>query len=257
MLQHRILLIALIYCLSVSFATTAFAEKVVVYGDEAYPPVIYLDQGKIKGILPEIFARLSKDTGDTYELILVPWKRAMQESMHEKGGITNFSLTRERANLYDFSEPIYTDSLQLVVLKGHEFAFKDALDLKGKIVGGNAGASFGEKIDQAITDGVFVMERDPHRLSRMLKLLHGRMDVAIIGNGIESFEALLDSNPELAENKSKFIVLPYPLANDTLHLAFVKSMHMKPVLARFNNALIDFKKTKEYKQIIARQDKSK
>ncbi len=257
MFRHRIILIALICCLLASHTKTALAEKIVIYADEAYPPVIYLDHDKIKGIFPDLFARLSKDTGDTYEFILVPWKRALQESMHGKGGITNFSLTKERANLYDFSEPIYTDSLQLVVIKGHEFAFKDVLDLKGKIVGGNAGASFGEEVDQAITDGVFVMERDPHQLSRMLKLLHGRMDVAIIGNGIESFELLLSSNPELAKNRSKFIILPHPLTNDFLHLAFIKSMNMKPALTRFNKALIDLKKTKEYKQIILQQERGK
>jgi polar amino acid transport system substrate-binding protein len=253
MFRHRMTIITMMYCLLLSTATTAFAEKVVVYGDDANAPVMYLDQGKAKGILPDIFARLSKDTGDTYELILVPWKRALQESMRGKGGIANFSYTKERADLYDFSEPIYIDDLKLVVLKNHEFTFNKIEHLKGKTVGGAAGASFGEEIDKAINDGTIVIDRDPHQLSRMLKLLRGRIEVAIIGGA--AFDLLLVSNPELAANKSKFIALPNPLANDSLHLAFIKSMNMKPILARFNKALIDFKKSKEYKKIILQQEK--
>lgn len=257
MSRNSSVLIAFIFCVSSLFASTAFAEKIVIYGHEASFPATYSDQGKVKGILPDIFARLSRDTGDTYELILVPWKRGLLEAELGKGGITNFSYTKERAILYDFSEPIYSASLRLVVLKGHEFSFKGINDLKGKIVGANAGAVFGGEIDQAITDGVFAMERDQNKIFRLLKLLHGRMDVAIIVGDIENNESLIASNPELKKNKSKFVVLPNPLIEDSLCLAFVKTMNMKPALMRFNKALIDFKKSNEYKQIIQRYDKIK
>jgi polar amino acid transport system substrate-binding protein len=255
MFLHRFVLKALILCVSSLYASTAFGEKVVVYAHEAYFPAVYLDHGKATGILPDIFTRLSKDTGDTYELVLVPWKRALQQSLNGKGGITSFSFTKERAILYDYSEPIYDDELQLVVLKGHEFVFREIVDLKGKTVGGNVGAVFGEKIDQAIADGMFKMERDEAHISRLLKLLHGRMDVAIMAGGAENIESLLVSNPELKEARSKFVVLPNPFAKDTLFLAFVKTMNMKPALARFNKALADLKKSKEYKQIILRHDR--
>ena len=256
MLSHMFKLQVLILCVLSLFAPTALAEKIVIYGDEAYAPVIYLDHGKITGILPDIFANVSKDTGDTYELILVPWKRALQQSMYSKGGIVGISVTKEREKLFDFSQPIYDDDLQLVVLKGHEFIFNDLKDLKGKTIGGAAGAIYGEDFARAKTAGIIVIDEDPHQLSRMRKLLQGRMEVAIIGNGIAGFESLLASDPELEANRNKFTLLPRPLARDSLHLAFLKSMNMKPALARFNKALSDLKKTKEYKQIIMRHDKS-
>lgn len=257
MFWHSSTLKVLILCVSSLYASTTLAEKIVIYGDEAYVPVIYLDHGKANGILPDIFARVSIETGDTYELILVPWKRALQQSMYSKGGITGFSVTKERISLYDFSEPIYDDDLRLVVLKGHEFIFHELEDLKGKNIGGAAGAIYGEDFAQAINAGIIVIDEDPHQLSRMRKLLRGRIDVAIIGNGVAGFELLLASDPELQANRNKFVVLPHPLTTDSLHLAFLKTMNMKPALARFNQALIGLKKTSEYKKIIMRQDRSK
>lgn len=230
---------------------SAHCEHLVVYGDETYAPVIYTDQGKPAGILPAIFARLSKDTGDTYELVLVPWKRALMESEHARGGITNISRNKAREAFYDFSLPMYDDDIQLVVLKGKEFDYRELKDLKGKTVGGAAGASYGDEVDKAIAEGGITVDRDPGQLSRMRKLLAGRMDVAIVGNGMVGLELLLGSDPELAANRSKFVVLPHPLVRDPLHLAFAKTMEKKPALERFNKALTVFKKSAEYRKLLS------
>ncbi|TXT41447.1 MAG: hypothetical protein FD135_233 [Comamonadaceae bacterium] len=247
---HRLLRFVLA-CLVVAWlSNTAHADDVVIFGDNAYAPVSYLDGGKPAGIFPVIFNRLSRDTGDRYEFVLLPWKRALRESLRGSGGITNFSWTQERDKSYDFSEPIYFDDIQLVVLKGKEFAFAEVKDLKGKIAGGAAGASYGEEVDRAIADGIFSVDRDDNQGFRMRKLLAGRIDVAIIGNGTAGFELLLDLDPELKAMRSKFIVLPHPLTRDPLYLAFAKSMHMKPKLERFNQALSAFKRTAEYQKMI-------
>lgn len=228
----------------------ALADKLVVYGDEAYAPVIYLDNGKPAGILPAIFSRLSKDTGDTYELILVPWRRALVESETNRGGITNISRNKSREIYYDFSLPIYDDDIQLVVLKGKEFRYRELIDLKGKTVGGAYGASYGDDVDRAIAVGVITVERDPGQLSRMRKLLSGRVDVAIVGNGVAGFETLIASAPDLLASRSQFVVLPQPLLRDSLHLAFSKTMNMKPALERFNKALVALKNSPEYQKLV-------
>ena len=250
MSSHRLLHVVLACLVFAFLSNTACAGDVVVYGDNAYAPVSYLDAGKPAGIFPAIFNRLSRDTGDHYEFVLLPWKRAQRESLRGIGGITNFSWTEERDKLYDFSQPIYFDDIQLVVLKGKEFAFAEIKDLKGKIAGGAAGASYGEEVDRAIADGIISVDRDDNQGFRMRKLLAGRIDVAIIGNGTAGFEQLLALDPELQARRSSFVVLPHPLTHDPLYLAFAKSMHMKPTLERFNQALAAFRKTAEYQQMI-------
>lgn len=228
----------------------AGAETLRVYGDEAYAPVIYLEQGRAQGILPAIFARLEQDTGDRYELVLVPWARAVRESQRGSGGITNVSRTKAREALYDFSEPMYYDEIQLVALKGHEFAFKQVSDLRGKTVGGASGASYGDAFDQAAAQGLFTLEPDPNQQSRLRKLLHGRMDVAIIGNGQAGLNQLLASAPDLAAARPQLVVLPTPLLRDPLHLAFAKTMHKQAALTRFNQALAKLKTSPEYPRLL-------
>lgn len=231
-------------------AAPAAAEKLVVYGDDAYAPVIYLHQSKAAGIIPAILSRLQKDTGDTYDLVLVPWKRAVLESERQGGGITGISRNQVRDQFYDFSLPIYDDDIHLVVLKGREFVFKDLADLRGKFLGGALGASYGGVVDAAIDAGVFTVDRDPKQQVRLHKLLLGRMDAAIVGNGIGGLEHLIASDPELQANRSRFVMLPQPLVRDPLHLAFAKSMHKTAALDRFNKALVKFKKSPEYLKLI-------
>jgi len=141
----------------------------------------------------------------------------------------------------------YSNGNDMVIAKPGINSIKD---LKGKIAGGAAGASYGEEVDRAITDGIFSVDRDDNQGFRMRKLLAGRIDVAIIGNGTAGFELLLNLDPELKAMRSKFIVLPHPLTRDPLYLAFAKSMHMKPKLERFNQALSAFKRTAEYQKMI-------
>ncbi|MDR7151330.1 ABC-type amino acid transport substrate-binding protein [Hydrogenophaga palleronii] len=235
---------------SACLSHTAYADDIVVYGDDAYAPVSYLDGGKPAGVFPAIFNRLSRDTGDRYEFVLLPWNRALRESRLGGGGIGNFSWNEERDKLYDFSEPIYSDDIQLVVLKGKEFAFAGVQDLKGKTAGGALGASYGEEIDRAIADGVFSVDRDDNQRFRMRKLLAGRIDVAIVGNGTAGFELLFALDPKLKAMRNEFVVLPHPLTRDPLHVAFAKSMNMKPALERLNRALSAFKQTAEYQEMV-------
>lgn len=241
---------AVCICVFSCMALRAHAENLVIFGDNSYPPIIYLDHDQPAGILPAIFARLEKDTGDTYELRLLPWKRAMKNAQNGEGGITNISRNKAREKLYNFSLPIYDDDISLVVLKGHEFDFKTLKDLKGKTLGGLSGASYGEAVDQAISSGELDVERENGEQSRLLKLLAGRLDVAIIGNGVAGLDVILASDPGLAANRSQFVLLPKPLVRDPLHLAFSKTMNVQPALERFNKALVALQHTVEYRQLI-------
>ena len=242
-------------CVCVLFCMTlrADAENLVIYGDNSYPPIIYLNHGKTAGILPAIFARLEKDTGDTYELRLLPWKRALKNAQNNEGGITNISRTKAREKFYDFSQPIYDDDISLVVLKGNEFEFNTLKDLQGKKLGGLSGASYGEEVDQAISNGELHVERENGEQSRLLKLLAGRIDVAIIGNGIVGLEVILASDPRLVANRSQFVLLPQPLVRDPLYLAYSKAMNLRPALERFNKALVALKHTDEYQQLMGKK----
>ncbi|NVO05462.1 MAG: transporter substrate-binding domain-containing protein, partial [Rhodoferax sp.] len=210
------------------------AETLVVYGDDSYAPVIYLDAGKPAGTLVDILQAVGQKTGEVYDLQLRPWKRAYEEARSGQGALVGASLTAERSALFDFSDPIYADDIQVVVRRDRAFVFNQLKDLKGKVMGGVIGASYGQEVDQAIKDGLFTVDLDIGQSSRLLKLLAGRMDGALIGNGQAGFEAVLHSSPELLAQRNQLLVLKTPLTRDMLYFAIPKSMNKRDAIERFN-----------------------
>lgn len=242
------------WIVAIAFACSGIAvnaELLVVFGDESYPPVIHLRDGKPAGILPAIFTRIETLTGDKYDLRLTPWKRAYEQALRGEGGVTNISFNEERDKIFDFSKPIYDDDIQIVTLKDRSFPYSSLADLKGKVVGGLNGAAYGADVDKAIAAGLFTIERDFSQVGRLRKLLAGRQDAAFVGNGQIGFNLIIDSSDELRAQRDKFVILPTPLARDPLHLAFAKSMNKRAALERFDAALDKLRKSGELKKLAA------
>jgi len=233
------------------FSHSASAEEIVIYSSDTFQPQIFLSNGKPAGIVPALFQRLSQDTGDTYQFILLPWKRAISESSAGHGGIVNFSLTEERQVLFDFSDPIYKNEVELTVLKERESEFKNVDDLNGKTFGVPLGAIFSGEFEKAVNNKLYFIDTDSQPVSRIKKLLLHRIDVAVLGQSF--LKHATKSDPFLIANQDKFIILPFQVIHDWEYLAFPKSMHMQPAIDRFNKALFAFKKTKEFQQLIDRK----
>lgn len=224
------------------------ADDFVIYGGESFQPQIYLKNGTPSGIIPALLERLSKDTGDTYQLVLVPWKRALSEATAGHGGITSISRTEARASVFDFSDPLYKNLVKLTVLKTRAAEFKDISDLTGKTLGLPLGTQFGGAFDQAVSNKTILIDADSSPESRIKKLLRGRIDVAVLGG--PGLKETIRLDPYLMENYDKLTILPFPLTEDWMYLAFPKSMHRQAAMARFNKALAALKKTREYQKII-------
>ena len=248
MFINRFIFAVLIGILGGGWTYQANADEIVVYSGDSFKPQIYLVNGKPVGYVPALFERISRDTGDTYRFILLPWKRAVSESAAGLGGISNFSWTAERAKLFDYSDPIFINRSYLLVKKGNAFPFTSLNDLRGKRIGALLGSSYGEEFDKAAEEKLFVVDYDSNEVLRLKKLLVGRFDAAIIE--LDTYNLMVSSDPDLMSSKDEFAFLPKSLIDDKLYLAFPKSMHMLPALKRFNLALNALKKTREYQKII-------
>ena len=227
------------------------AETLLVYGDDSYFPVVHQKGGQPVGVLPAILKAAQALTGDTYVLQLSPWKRAYELAARAEGGVVGVSFNTERAKTFDFSKPIYDDDIQIVTLKSHPMVFNTLEDLKGKVIGGVLGASYGEEVDKAIADGLFTVDRDVGQPGRLRKLLAQRLDAAFVGNGAAGFDGVVNSSEELRTNRDKFLVLSKPLTRDPLHLAFSKSMNKQAALARFDTAVEKMRKSGQLKRLAA------
>lgn len=230
----------------------AHAETLVVYGSDRFPPISYLEAGKAEGIFPKILRRLQAETGDIYDIRLAPWARVMRMASSGEGAAANLSWNSERAEIYDYSVPLYVSEVVVVVRKGREFPFETLQDLKGKLIGLGLGSSYGDAVDEAIAKGVFAVDRDADQQSRMLKLLAGRVDAVFVGSGREGVRYMLESEPELRGRIDQFAVLPKAVRSDPLYLGYLKSAGKKPAIERLNKAFLRLKAQGAFNDILVK-----
>jgi len=237
--------------LLVAQGAMAQAETLVMLGDDRYAPLIYNQGTKAAGTLPAVLARVEKLTGDRYEIRLSPWKRAYALASEGAGGLIGVSYNSERAKLFDFSKPFYNDDIQVVTRADRTFAFSKLTDLQGKLMGGVNGASYGDEVDKAIANGLLKVERDVGQSGRLRKVLAGRLDAALVGNGPAGLNAIVASDRELSAQRKRFVILPTPLARDPLHIAFAKSMGKTDAIQRFDAAIASLRTSGELQRIVS------
>jgi ABC-type amino acid transport substrate-binding protein len=231
-------LLAMVLAILAACASIVCAAEILITGNEAKIPKIYLKDNMPTGILIDIARYIDKRMdGYTFTFELYPWARAYALAEHGEAGIIGLSMTTERLAIFDYSDPIYYDEVIVVVRKGKEFPFETLTDLRGKTVGIGRSGTFGDEFDNAKKSGLFLVEEDSGDVSRLEKLLAGRIDCALISPGLFSLHQTIASDANLTRAKDQFTALPRPFKRDPNYLGFAKSMHMRNFLDKFNAVL--------------------
>jgi polar amino acid transport system substrate-binding protein len=229
---------ALVLLASLFAVASAWAADVVIFGSDYSIPKAYVQNGENKGVLVDILKYIDERLPNhQFTIRLAPWSRAYKNAVDGAGGIVGISKTAEREVLFDYSEPVYTDSVMIVVLAGKAFNFKMIADLNGKTIGIGRRGSYGDDFDNALKAGLFRLEEDSGPANRLRKLLAGRMDGGLFNGGVAGFLQVLQEDRELYALRGKFEVLPVPLKIDPNYLAFSKGMHQQDLLNEVNKIL--------------------
>lgn len=253
--MYRHLNILLVCIFTLLPVTKLSACEITLFGNENKPPKYWLENKIPKGILVDMVKYLEKEVDCVFIVSLSPWKRAYYNAKHEKGGIIGLSKTKNRLELFDFSDEMFVDELLIVVKKGNEFDYNSIDDLKGKIIGMTRGSIYGEAFERATEDGLFSVQEDNGVVGRFKKLLAGRIDLLIIGPGIASFDAVIQSDSILSANQQQFTLLPIPFKHDPNFLGFAKTLNKTLLIERINQALRKGKNSGEFHAIIRRHMK--
>lgn len=208
-----------------------------VYGSDRYEPLLHLRDGQPAGSLVEILKASQRHSGDRFDIELTLWQRALRLAEAGQGGLIGVSRTRERETWLDYSRPIHETTLLLAVRKGETFALRSIADLEGKTLGMAMGTTGGDAFDEAERDGRIRVIRDRGAPQRLLALMAGRLDAAVLSGGSGSLERVVQRMPDPAAARAALEVIESPLLRDRLHLAFPKSLGARPVLNRFNAAV--------------------
>ncbi len=131
-------------------AETTDAKVFVVATDTTFAPFEFEnDNGEMVGIDLDLLAAIAEDQGFTYELQSVGFSAAVTalEAGEVDAVIAGMSITDERVQKYDFSEPYYDSGVGMAVAAGSEIDSYE--DLEGQQVAakiGTEGCSFAESI---------------------------------------------------------------------------------------------------------------
>lgn len=244
-MKRRLPAVIWLALLLISWPTLSMAkdEAVRVAVDAAYPPYMY-GTAPAKGLYPEIIRTAFSLSGIPVAVSGYPRKRALILGREGKVAIGGIYQNLERMALFDYSDPIYRETLRVCVKAGHGFPFNGVVDLTGKRIGINRGWSYGEVFDSARQACLFVADEATDNLANLKKLMLGRVDCIIVD------ELSLSQILYQMGLRDEVDMLDVPATVNSVHLVFAKHTQQTHVLDRFNQGLVKMKANGTYSRIL-------
>ncbi len=124
-------------------AGTASAENLKVVTDPSFVPFEMMDQetGEMIGFDMEIIAEVAKRAGFEYDLQTMDFNGIIPalQTGNVDIAIAGITITEEREQIVDFSDPYYDSGLRILVREGSDM--KELSDLEGKKIGTKIGST--------------------------------------------------------------------------------------------------------------------
>lgn len=180
------------------------AGKLVVGVEGTYPPFTYHDDnGELTGLDIELGKALADKLGVEVEFQEAAWDSLLIGIDTERFDtvINSVSITDERAEKYDFSDPYYYEARRVVV-RADDDSIHGPGDLNGKKIATNTTNAF---IPWYEEQGVEVVGIDTSGEAIDL-LLSGRVD--FVGINVPVLNAYLQEHPDAADKVKEAFVIP-------------------------------------------------
>jgi polar amino acid transport system substrate-binding protein len=162
------------------FTQAAFAEKLRIGSEGAYPPFNLIDaSGKVVGFDLDIAHALCAKMKVECEVVTSDWDGIIPALNAKKFDfiVASMSITDERKKAVDFTDPYYTNKLQFIGPKGTEVKV-DKAGLKGKVVGAQRATIAGEWLEKNLGSAVDLKLYDTQE-NAYLDLSSGRIDLVL------------------------------------------------------------------------------
>ncbi|WP_024303539.1 ABC transporter substrate-binding protein [Pseudogulbenkiania sp. MAI-1] len=156
------------------------AERVVLYGDQAYPPYSYLENGEFKGIYVDLLLAAAKRMAPDYRIELqpTPWRRGL--AMLENGqalGLFPPYRRPERRYIDSYSIPLYRERVVVVcnrkAMNRPRRRFPE--DFGDVVIGVNAGFALSGALVEARKRGQVQVEEANGTVANLRKLALDRI----------------------------------------------------------------------------------
>ncbi|MDI7743069.1 basic amino acid ABC transporter substrate-binding protein [Lysinibacillus fusiformis] len=161
------------------------ATKLVVGTDAAYAPFeSFDDSGKIVGIDVDVVNAIGEEVGVDFEINNVAWEPLFQQVTNGEVdlGVSAITITEERKETYDFTEPYY-EATQLIVTK-EDSDIASLADLKDKKIGvqiNTTGHYAAQDLQGKTSTSILPYETTPIAIQ---EVINGTVDAAIGDNAV-------------------------------------------------------------------------
>lgn len=180
------------------------AGKLVIGVEGTYPPFTYHDDsGELTGLDIELGKALAEKLGVEAEFQEAAWDSLLIgiDSGRFDTVINSVSITDERAEKYDFSDPYYYEARRVVV-RADDDSIQTPGNLKGKKIATNATNAF---IPWYEAQGAEIVGIDTSSEAIDL-VLSGRAD--FLGTSVPVLNAYLDEHPDAKDKLKEAFVIP-------------------------------------------------
>ncbi|MCY1286040.1 ABC transporter arginine-binding protein 1 [compost metagenome] len=227
---------------TLAFGSGAFAADKLKIGTEgAYPPFNLIDaSGQVVGFDVEIAQALCAKMKAECSVVTSDWDGIIPALNAKKFDFlaASMSITEERKQAVDFTEPYYTNKLQFIAPKGSDFK-TDQASLKGKVIGAQRATIAGTWLEDNLKDVVDIKLYDTQE-NAYLDLSSGRLD-GVLADTFVNWEWLKSDAGKDFEFKGDPV-----FDNDKIAIAVRKG---DPLREKLNQALKEIVADGTYKKI--------
>ncbi|MDO4268219.1 MAG: transporter substrate-binding domain-containing protein, partial [Eubacteriales bacterium] len=223
-------------------SSAAASDKVYkIATDTTFAPFEFEnDNGEMVGVDLDLLKAISEDQGFAYELIPVGFSAACtgMEAGEYDAVIAGMSITDERKEKYDFSDPYYDSGVGMAVLADSDIDSYE--DLNGKTVAakiGTEGCAFAESIADEYGFTINQFEDSSSMYQDVLA-----------GNSVACFEDYPVLGYEISRGVS--FKLPLPMESGNSYGFAVMKGENSELIDMFNAGLADLKDSGKYDEIL-------
>ncbi|MBO1305445.1 amino acid ABC transporter substrate-binding protein/permease [Enterococcus sp. 669A] len=218
-------------------------DTYVIASDSAFAPFEYQDSdGEYKGIDVDLLNRAAELQGFNLEFKFIGFSSAMQalESGQADGMIAGMTITDERKENYDFSEPYFQSGIQLAVAKDND-DITSYEDLDGKTVGAKVG-----------TESADFLKAHEDEYGYSIKNFDAA-DQLYDALKVGSIDAMMDDYPVIgyAVQQGQDLKTPIERESGGEYGFAVKKGESAELVEMFNEGLKEMRRTGEYDQILS------
>ncbi|MDD2089430.1 ABC transporter substrate-binding protein [Pseudomonas guariconensis] len=222
-------------------ANAMAAEKLRMGIEAAYPPFNNKDaSGNVVGFDKDIGDALCAKMKVECSVVTSDWDGIIPALNAKKFDflVSSLSITDERKQAVDFTDPYYSNKLQFIAPKNVDFK-ADKASLKGKVIGTQRATLSGTWLEDNYGDDVEVKLYDTQE-NAYLDLIAGRID-GILADKYVQYEWLKSKDGQNFEFKGEPVV-----DSDKIGIAVRKG---DPLREKLNKALAEIKADGTYKKI--------